>query len=689
MKQQDAAHRGGAGVGSKEILPEHLERLQRESGLLPDTIRAAGLWSATRADVARLLGFDPSSGGIAFPYPGADGFCRIRLDKPYRAPGWDKPAKYLTPPGAGNRLYIPPNLPPGTLEGTGPLIITEGEKKALKACQDGIPCVATSGVWSWKQRGPNGEKLPDHQGLLPDFGKLRLKGREVVVLVYDSDITSEHPAWAAYYRLARELKRRGVRQVKVVTLPALPEVRGKVGLDDFLLHRTPTDFWQLVAAAPEWECEKARSPEEEQALIREPVVKRLADVEPEEVSWLWEPYLPCGKITLLEGDPGVGKSWLALALAAIVSRGWPFPGPDGIPPGEQVREPGNVLYLSAEDGLADTIRVRLDSAGADAARVYVLTGWTAQTESGDRLDGYVTLQDIPLLEEALARICPTLLVVDPVQGFLGGIDAWRAEQVRPILARIGELAARYGCAVLLIRHLSKSPKDRAIYRGLGSIDFSAAARSVLAVVRKDDERGIVHVKSSLAPEGPSIGFDIRDGLFVWTGLSKLTKADVNAPEAPPEDRTQAEECADFLRDLLADGPRPAQEVIRLAARAGYRGGTLDRGKALAGVKAQSKRGPGGRLEGWEWFLSPGHQPPLHQGSTPPPIPGGALVSGAANPSAATIPPDNHQSTNMVLWGKSGETVGRQGFRGQSTRAPENIGGPPDALDGVVEEGVIE
>lgn len=343
---------------------------------------------------------------------------------------------------------------------------------------------------------------------------------------------------------------------------------------------------------------------------RKPVLMRLADVKPEEVLWLWEPYIPRGKITLLEGDPGVGKSWLALTLAAIVSKGSPFPGPDGIPRQEQVREPANVLYLSAEDGLTDTIRTRLDSAGADVARVYVLAGWTAQGGSGEGLDGYVTLQDVALLEEALNRIRPALLVVDPVQGFLGGIDAWRAEQVRPTLARIGELATRYGCAVLLIRHLSKSAKDRAIYRGLGSIDFSAAARSVLAVVRKEGERGIIHLKSSLAAEGPSIGFDIRDGQFFWTGLSKLTKADVNAPEQAAEERTQAEECAEFLREALADGPRPAQELIRLAKQLGHSERTIDNAKVLAGVKARSRRGPDGRLAGWEWYL------PEH--TTPPP-----------------------------------------------------------------------
>lgn len=252
-EQRKTAPAGGAGSSSTAILPEHEARLQRESGLTPETIRAAGLWSATREDVSRLVGFDAGSGGIVFPYPGADGFCRIRLDRPYQAPGWPKPAKYLTPPGAGNRLYIPPNLPPGTLEGTGPLVITEGERKALRGCQDGIPCIATAGVWSWKQRGPNGEKLPDQEGLLPDFGKLRLWGRKLVVLVYDSDIAPQHEAWPAYNRLARELRRRGVKQVKVLTLPALPEVDGKVGLDDFLLRRAPADFWKLVAAAPEWE----------------------------------------------------------------------------------------------------------------------------------------------------------------------------------------------------------------------------------------------------------------------------------------------------------------------------------------------------------------------------------------------------------------------------------------------------
>ncbi|MEW5934471.1 MAG: AAA family ATPase, partial [Bacillota bacterium] len=210
---------------------------------------------------------------------------------------------------------------------------------------------------------------------------------------------------------------------------------------------------------------------------REPVMVNVGDVAPEEVTWLWYPYLPRGKITLLEGDPGVGKSWLALALAAIVSRGWSFPGLDGIPPEGQAGEPADVLLLP-EDGIADTVRNRLDSLGADARRVHVLAGWRGRSEEGQEVTGHVTLQDVAVLEEALARVRPALVVVDPIQQYLGEVDAWRAEQVRPVLARVGELAARFRCAVLLIRHLSKAGKDRAIYRGLGSIDFSAAARSV-------------------------------------------------------------------------------------------------------------------------------------------------------------------------------------------------------------------
>lgn len=228
------------------------ERIARARGLRVDTVRAAGLRWADASEVAKLLGMrGVPCGGIIIRYPHAEGFVRVRLDEPWQAPGWDKPARYLSPPGAGNRLYIPPNLPPATLEGTGPLVITEGEFKALRACEAGLPCVATAGIWSWKQRAPDGTKQDDDDGLLPDLRGIAWAGRSVV-LVYDSDITPDHPGYEAYVRLAAVLVRRGASSVRVVTLPSL---RGheKVGLDDYLnAGFTPADFWGLVDAAPDF-----------------------------------------------------------------------------------------------------------------------------------------------------------------------------------------------------------------------------------------------------------------------------------------------------------------------------------------------------------------------------------------------------------------------------------------------------
>lgn len=221
-----------------------------KAGGIEDVAVAAGIWSASSEEVKTLTGIDAGP-GMVFPYPGPDGFCRVRLDEPFQAPGWDKPAKYLTPKGAGNHLYIPANLPAGALTG-GRLVITEGEKKALAACARGIPCIATAGVWSWKARNSYGEKQDDGDGLLPDFDTIVLDSR-TVVLVYDSDINQEHVAWPAYGRLAEQLYARGAHAVTVVSLPdMLDPGQGKTGLDDYLVKRTPEDFRKLTDTAPTW-----------------------------------------------------------------------------------------------------------------------------------------------------------------------------------------------------------------------------------------------------------------------------------------------------------------------------------------------------------------------------------------------------------------------------------------------------
>jgi hypothetical protein len=329
----------------------------------------------------------------------------------------------------------------------------------------------------------------------------------------------------------------------------------------------------------------------------------MGDVQPEEVSWLWDPYIPRRKQTLLEGDPGAGKTWLALTIASGVSRGDLFPGdaPD------TQRAPDNVLYLSAEDGLGDTLRPRLDAAGADVSHVHALVGW----QQGET-QGCISLGDLPPLEEALKAVRPALVVVDPLQAYLGAsVDMHRANEVRPVLSGLAALAEQYDCAILTIRHLTKSAQDRAVYRGLGSIDFAAAARSILLTgqdPQNPHRRVMAHVKSSLAPLGKSIGYELREGRFWWTGCFDVSAEDLLRPYPVDEERSAVEEAQNFLQDILAEGEKPAKEVLREARKAGISEATLKRAR-MGLVRSHKAHVVGGKRgeAPWMWTLIQGDQ----------------------------------------------------------------------------------
>ncbi len=246
----------------------------------------------------------------------------------------------------------------------------------------------------------------------------------------------------------------------------------------------------------------------------------MSDIPAEEVRWLWYPYLPRGKITIVQGDPGEGKTTFVLALAALLTRGLPMPGSSGTKP------PMNIIYQTAEGGLADTVKPRLTSLGAECSKVQVI----------DESERELTLSD-QRLAQAIQETGASLLVLDPIQAYLGdGVDMHRANEVRPIFKRLGQLAEQSGCAILLVGHMNKMQGVKSAYRGLGSIDFRAAARSVLLVGRSKDDpdtRVVVHDKSSLAPEGASILFslDSEQG-FSWSGFCDTT-AVICSPAAGP------------------------------------------------------------------------------------------------------------------------------------------------------------
>ena len=215
---------------------------------------------------------------------------------------------------------------------------------------------------------------------------------------------------------------------------------------------------------------------------------RVSDVQPERVSWLWPGYIPAGKITLLDGDPGLGKSNLTLDLAARVTRG------NAMPDGSQgdIMGPADVILLSAEDGIADTIRPRLEAAGADLTRVHVL-------ESFPDAEGLETLPEIPDDLNRIERIVDArqaaLIVIDPLMAYLSaGTNSFRDQDVRRALAPVKLLAERTGASVLVVRHLNKSATGSPIYRGGGSIGIIGAARAGLLVgTDPDDETGVRRV----------------------------------------------------------------------------------------------------------------------------------------------------------------------------------------------------
>ena len=334
-----------------------------------------------------------------------------------------------------------------------------------------------------------------------------------------------------------------------------------------------------------------------------PNIVRLADVKPTAVQWLWPGRFALGKLSLLVGDPGLGKSFLTLDIAARVSRGAAWPDAPNEP-----NPAGGVVLISAEDDLADTIRPRLDAAGACIERINALES----VNRGHATDAAFCLQrDLPALEQAVeATPGCRLVVIDPITSYLGSTDSHKNAEIRAVLKPLGDFAARHRLAVIVISHLNKSAGTPAMYRTMGSLAFTAAARAVWCVTKdKSDERRrlVLPVKNNLGTDDSGLAYRLEtlsaDGMPVvaWEAEPVRQSADdALAAERDDEGGGALAEAMDWLRHLLqANGGQLESGKIKAMAKSdGIAERTLRRAKDSLGVEAKP-----GRFGGpWAWTL---------------------------------------------------------------------------------------
>ena len=309
---------------------------------------------------------------------------------------------------------------------------------------------------------------------------------------------------------------------------------------------------------------------------------KMSEVQSQEIEWLWYPFIPYGKLTIVQGDPGDGKTTFILNIAACLSKGI------GLDSGMKLEAPINIIYQTAEDGLADTVKPRLEAAGAECERVLVI----------DESDRALSMSD-ERLEEAIIKTGAKVLILDPIQAYLGGgIDMNRANEARDMTKRLGALAEKYKCAIILIGHMNKASGNKAAYRGMGSIDFFAVARSVLLVGRVEEEpdiRAVVQIKNNLAEFGHPKAFQLSDGGFQWIGDYEIT-ADEVLGGIPPK-ANKLEQAKRMLRELAeTSNAVKSNEIFDMAEEHGISKRTLENAKRDLGIKAKKIN------QSWYWEL---------------------------------------------------------------------------------------
>jgi hypothetical protein len=341
--------------------------------------------------------------------------------------------------------------------------------------------------------------------------------------------------------------------------------------------------------------------------VRKALLTSFADIHPKPVDWLWPGRIARGKVTLIAGDPGISKSLVTVSLAATSSVGglWPV---DGIP-----APLGDVVFISAEDDPADTIRPRLDAAGADPRRVHILQSVLKMQGDGTQSQRMFSLkEDVETLAEVLASLPnPVLVIIDPISAYLGGVDSHNNADVRGLLAPLAEVASRFGVALVAVSHLNKNSADKnPLYRAMGSLAFTAAARACFVVVRDPhvaERRLMLPVKNNIGADGMGLAYSVVSvendmPMILWEDEAVLVPRDemLSSPE-PDEQRTDTEWAVEVLKLELASGPKTVKEIEAEAKSAGITTKVLRLARQKLGIEPK-KAGFSG---GWIWEL-PGH-----------------------------------------------------------------------------------
>jgi hypothetical protein len=324
----------------------------------------------------------------------------------------------------------------------------------------------------------------------------------------------------------------------------------------------------------------------------------LSDIEDRPVDWLWQDRLASGTLAMVSGDPGTGKTWVALAIAAALSRGRVPSSP--VPLTADTREPDNILYASAGNEAAELVRPRFARLDGDPARLFLLRGVLS---AGSTQSTSLSLRDTPMLEDALERTRARLLIIDPLHSYLWAVDRHRANESGRAFDNLARLAEKHRCCILLVRHLRK--------RGAGqaSIDLSSAIRTEFLAGSNPDaptRAALVQIKSNLGPLAPSLGYTIdQTGGFSWTGPSKLTPEELMTDRPIAAGLPRRKLVAEWLRQNLLEGKRSQYSIEAAAECDGVCITTLRRAKFDLGVIStkESVSGP------WHWALPQNGQPP--------------------------------------------------------------------------------